>query len=173
MGRAKDNGMKPHCSKQKNHALTLVELLALIVTIAILAATLLPANGGKRKAIIINCANNLKQVGFAYKVWSNDHNDKYPMDVSVTNGGTMELMNTADAWKTFQVMSNELSTPKVIFCPGDSSRDNYTYATTFGEDLKKKSVTSSDEIQCARTGCRFFPAMIIFRPTRPPSNLES
>src|ERR1039458_6570178 len=128
--------MKPNCSNQSCRAFTLVELLVIIAVIAILAAMLLPAGGGKRKAIIINCANNLKQVGVAYKVWANDHNDKYPMDVSETNGGTMELMDTADAWKTFQVMSNELSTPRVLFCYGDSSHDYY--ATNFGEDLKSK-----------------------------------
>ncbi len=128
--------MKPRCSKQRNHALTLVEVLAIIATVAILAAMLLPANDGKRKAVIISCANNLKQAGLAYKVWAGDHNDKYPMDIALTNGGTMELINTTEAWKTFQVMSNELITPKVVFCYGDSSRN--ICATNFGEDLKNK-----------------------------------
>jgi hypothetical protein len=128
--------MKPRCSKQRNHALTLMEVLAIIVTIAILAAVLLPANGGKRKAVIISCVNNLKQLGLAYKIWGGDNNDHYPMEVSVTNGGTMELINTPDAWRTFQVMSNELSTPKVIYCAADSLRASY--ATNWGDDLKNK-----------------------------------
>lgn len=59
------------------------------------------------------------------------------MNVSVTDGGTLELMNTPDAWKAFQVMSNELSTPKVIYCPADSLRDRP--ATNFGADLKNKA----------------------------------
>ena len=48
----------------------------------------------------------------------------------------MELMNTPDAWKFFQVMSNELSTPKALFCPDDASHSGA--ATNFGDDLKNK-----------------------------------
>src|ERR1043165_7756257 len=102
--------MKTHCSKQRNQAMTLIEAVVVIFVIAFLVMMFLPAllsprHGAKR----INCASNLKQLGLAYKIWAGDNNDKYPMEVSVTNGGTMELLNTADAWQTFQVMSNELS----------------------------------------------------------------
>jgi hypothetical protein len=82
------------------------------------------------------CTNNLKQTGLAYKIWAGDNHDKYPMEISVTNGGAMELMTTPDAWKVFQVMSNELSTPKVIYCPEDSLHGSA--ATNWGDDLKNK-----------------------------------
>ena len=36
----------------------------------------------KRKAQRINCVNNLKQVGLAFRIWEGDNNDKYPMAVS-------------------------------------------------------------------------------------------
>jgi hypothetical protein len=58
------------------------------------------------------------------------------MALSVTNGGTMELLGGPDAWKTFQVMSNELSTPKILVCPQDLARDGYP--TNFGDNLKNK-----------------------------------
>jgi len=58
------------------------------------------------------------------------------MELSVTNGGTMELLGGPDAWKTFQVISNELSTPKILFCPQDS--EHARCATNFGDDLKNK-----------------------------------
>ncbi len=117
--------------------MTLVEVMVIIAIIALLAVLLLPAlvphhSTGQR----ISCVNNLKQVGLAYRIWSGDNNGKYPMEIPVTNGGARELMNTPDAWKTFQVMSNELSTPKILCCPQDSQRA--AAATNFGDDLKNK-----------------------------------
>lgn len=41
------------------------------------------------------------------------------MGISVTNGGSMESVAMGNAAYTFQVMSNELSTPKVLYCPED------------------------------------------------------
>ncbi|HEX4342405.1 MAG TPA: hypothetical protein VH255_03385 [Verrucomicrobiae bacterium] len=51
-----------------------------------------------------------------------DNGDKYPMDVSIKNGGTMEGVTNGLAYLHFQVMSNELSAPKVLVCPTDKSR---------------------------------------------------
>ncbi len=50
------------------------------------------------------------------------------MQVSTNQGGSMELTNGAWAFAHFQVMSNELSTPKVLLCPMESKR---TWATNF------------------------------------------
>jgi len=115
--------------------MTLVEIVVVIFVIAILMAVFMPRNNGAyKKAKKISCANNLKQLGLAYKIWAGDHNDKYLMFVSVTNGGTMELMDMPDTWKVFQVMSNELSTPKILACPEQIPYDKA--ATNWGEDLK-------------------------------------
>jgi hypothetical protein len=50
----------------------------------------------------IACVNNLKQVGLAARLWSNDHGEVFPAD--------------------FRSMSNELSTPKILTCRGDKTR---------------------------------------------------
>jgi len=43
------------------------------------------------------------------------------MQVSATNGGTMELVNSGVVWVHFAVMSNELNTPKYSL-PADKRR---------------------------------------------------
>jgi hypothetical protein len=50
----------------------------------------------------------------------------------------MELVLTGDVVATFQVMSNELSTPKVLICPADVSRD---YATNFTTDFHNNRIS--------------------------------
>lgn len=99
---------------------TLVGLLIIIAVIAILAAMLLPAlASAKRKAKRINCVNNLKQDGLAFRLWEGDNGDKYPMAVSTNKNGTMEYAEGGNAFRHFQVMSNELNTPKILVCPAD------------------------------------------------------
>jgi prepilin-type processing-associated H-X9-DG protein len=131
--------MKPHLSNQRTIALTLVEVLVVIVVLAVLTAMFLPANNHpNRGASRINCVSNLKQIGLAYRLWEGDNNDKYPMFVSVTNGGTMELIVIGNVAACFQVMSNELSTPKILYCPADKDR---IVATNFTTDFKNSKIS--------------------------------
>jgi hypothetical protein len=82
---------------------------------------LLPAlASAKKKAQRINCVNNLKQCGLAFRIWEGDNGDKYPMAVSTDKGGTMEFTDGANTFRHFQLMSNELSTTRILICPADT-----------------------------------------------------
>ena len=103
--------------------LTLIECMVITAVLAILILLLFPAHtGNKLSAKHINCINNLKEVGLAFRQWANDHNGKLPTEVSVTNGGAMEAVIAGNVAAVYQVMSNELSTPKILFCPADKRK---------------------------------------------------
>lgn len=111
-------------------ALTLIEVLTLVAVLAMLVALALSALGrAKARSIRLCCINNLKQTGLAFAVWTGDNGNKYPMAVSETNGGSMEFTNGPNVFRHFQMMSNELSVPVVVWCP--SEYDSRSHATNF------------------------------------------
>jgi len=114
-------GMNATTCLRSKPGFTLVALLVIIAVLAILAALLLPAlAAAKKKAQRINCVNNLKQCGLAFRIWAGDNSDLYPMAVSTNHGGTMEFDTGAGTFRHFQAMSNELNTPKILICPADT-----------------------------------------------------
>ncbi len=56
----------------------------------------------KERAMSISCVNNLKQFGLAVRIWMGDNNEVSPPDIIS--------------------MSNELNTPKILYCPSDTNR---------------------------------------------------
>jgi hypothetical protein len=60
------------------------------------------------------------------------------MQVSVTNGGTMELVATGNVAACFQVMSNSLTDPKLLICPQDTKS---ILATDYEPNFKNRNVS--------------------------------
>jgi prepilin-type processing-associated H-X9-DG protein len=90
--------------------------------VLLLAAFFLASMPRPRAGSRINCVNNQKQVLMAFGMWAADHNEMAPMHVSTNRGGSMEYVGVPNsAFRHFLVMSNELSTPKLLFCPEETN----------------------------------------------------
>jgi len=115
--------------RKHSRAFTFIELLTILAIVMLLAALLLPSlQRAKARAQIKQCVSHLKQIGLAFKTWSLDSSDHYPLQVDYgTNGppNQAQLMQTIPmavyTYQVFGVMSNELSTPRVLVCPSDDS----------------------------------------------------
>lgn len=128
--------MKPTQSNRRTKAMTLVEVVVVVVVSAflvlILFATFRPAYSPTKPII---CARNLMEIGFEFKAWADDNNGKFPMQASITNGWVMDLAVLGDAAAVFQVMSNEISNPKILVCPNDPLHRSATnWTTDFGNE---------------------------------------
>lgn len=110
-------------SFQNRAGLTLVEVLVIVAVLFALLLFMWPAHiGGKRTSSRITCVNNLKQVGLSFRIWAGDHGDQYPMQNSTNQSGAIEINDTLATFEYFQLLTNELGTPKVLFCPDDKKR---------------------------------------------------
>jgi len=90
----------------------------------------------QKRAEAIRCINNLKQMGLSARVWANDNHDLLPPDVLS--------------------MSNELSSPLVLICPGDAGRQAATNWASF-------SMANCSYDYLAASGTEAEPQRVAFR----------
>ena len=104
-----------------NSAFTLVELLVVVAIIVILAALLLTGvSQAKGKALRIQCANNVRQLGIGLQAFVTDNN-AYPMFTDPTKGGAwmtaIQRSELASGSSTNRISFSQWSGQGVWKCP--------------------------------------------------------
>jgi prepilin-type processing-associated H-X9-DG protein len=117
-------------NRHSTSAFTKLDMLVVIGALVMLALWVVFAQRSRHfaqpRAARINCVSNLKQVGLAFRMWANDHGDRFPWQVPVAQGGTKELSQLPYAVWHYVAVSNELHSPKILKCPNDTQRTRST-----------------------------------------------
>jgi prepilin-type N-terminal cleavage/methylation domain-containing protein/prepilin-type processing-associated H-X9-DG protein len=105
----------PH---KDSKAFTLIELLVVIAIIGILAGMLLPAlTQARERGRMAVCASNLRQIGVAISMYSDDASDSYPVGWAPGTGDWSMFIAPYIGKQQTRFSASGLDTSKALICP--------------------------------------------------------
>ncbi len=164
------NGRREDAGTTGNSRVSVLTVLACIVGIVLVA--LLPAlNRARVMARTTACESNLKQIGMAFRTWEGDYHDLYPMRYYTNADGSAKYADGSNAFRYFQVMSNELKDPSVVACPSDErdpaadfehlKNQNVSYFVGLQADEKWPAMLLSGDRNLVTNGVDVVPGLVI------------
>ena len=134
-------------------AATWIEVLAVVLVLLFLVGLLTPNfTRNPRMESRIRCVNNLKNLGLGLRIFATDNEGQFPWMVPIEKGGSLEeLADDTRIWRQFQVLSNELSTPKFLQCPTDTNIPivgnlTWTYRAPQTNDINLRQFSNNDHV---------------------------
>ena len=126
---------EPNTARIRHMGFTLIELLIVISIITILASLLLPAlSKVKAKTRAVKCSSNIKQVGLAFNMYSNDFDDYTCPRLTYDNNYSWPKILIDNDYITRHPVEKKFSN-SILMCPdgkGSSHKEDYYYGTSFG-----------------------------------------
>jgi prepilin-type processing-associated H-X9-DG protein len=125
--------MKRISGPRKLSGFTIIDVLVVVATLGLLAVILpalarpRPINRGR-----MVCINNLRQIGLAFRMWSNDHDDRLPWQ------DTNVVATSLAPYEYFLAAKMELNSPKILVCPFDQDR---TRTSIFDQSFSDQNVS--------------------------------
>ncbi len=116
--------MKPSIPSPRSRAFTIWDLLIVLVTVGLVVILLPMLARPKFYGNPIKCKDNLKQIWIAFLVSAGDNDERFPWVISTNQGGSKEYLETGEVFRHFLAVSNELNSPKILFCGSDTTRTN-------------------------------------------------